>query len=122
MGHAIIADIPQCEYCKPCVHYKYLYQNGDKSSPKVCLYILDAGHMLPCPTGDGCTERATPEEWAKTALGKSQERHSQYRRKGGRTKSVKDSSSDTDANLLHMVSQGYTVNQIDQRLREMRDA
>lgn len=61
--------VPDIKYCVPYVHYRYLYQNGKRDSPKACLYILDAGHSRGCAAGEGCSKRETPKEWARSILG-----------------------------------------------------
>lgn len=38
------------DYCKGCGHLT----RGSGFGP-ICNYILDTGHMRPCPGGDGCT-------------------------------------------------------------------
>ena len=44
MGY--LSKIPDIAYCKSCVHYRSLYHDGKKDTPKACHYILDTGFAL----------------------------------------------------------------------------
>lgn len=59
----------QSRHCDGCAHYRPLYESTPKTSPRVCLYILNFKRSRGCPAGAGCTKRITPEAFAKTPRG-----------------------------------------------------
>lgn len=67
MGY--LSKIPDVAYCKSCVHYRSLYHDGKKDTPKACHYILDTGCSRGCPPGNGCNQRETAAQWKKTKQG-----------------------------------------------------
>lgn len=121
MGHAFLADMPQCDYCQPCVHYQYLYHNGSRDAPKVCLYILDTGHMRPCPAGEGCTERVTPQQFAETKQGAILVDQRACNSRGGkRTHTTWDQ--EADAQLVRLRAAGFSQKKIADRLGKTESA
>ena len=65
----IHGGLPQSRYCSTCAHYMPLYESKPKTSPRVCLYILNFKRSRGCPAGAGCPHRITPEDWAKEKSG-----------------------------------------------------
>lgn len=59
----------QSRHCDGCAHYRPLYESTPKTSPRVCLYILNFKRSRGCPPGYGCPKRITPEAFAKTPHG-----------------------------------------------------
>ena len=59
----------QSRHCDGCAHYRPLYESTPKTSPRVCLYILNFKRSRGCPAGAGCPHRITPEDWAKEKSG-----------------------------------------------------
>lgn len=53
----------QSRHCDGCAHYRPLYESNPKTSPRVCLYILNFKRSR------GCPHRITPKDWAKEKSG-----------------------------------------------------
>ena len=55
-------------YCKPCIYCR------SAGIVTACHYYLDMHKKLPCPTGDGCTERTIlpPDQRAAYIASKSE--------------------------------------------------
>lgn len=118
---SMISDITKCAYCVPCAHYRFLYQNGKKDAPKVCLYILDTGHSRGCQAGVGCNKRKTPKELAASKQGVTQfEQFSHISADGKKTRTVWDG--ETDAQLLRLRAGGMPLKQIAARLGKTESA
>lgn len=109
----LLGMIPVVTYCIPCVHYRFLYQNGKHDSPKVCLYILDAGHSRGCPAGKGCCKRASAAQWEASRQGTVQAEQLAHNSAGGKqTRTHTPWNAEADAQLLQLRASGLTAKQI----------
>lgn len=73
----------QSRHCDGCAHYRPLYESTPKTSPRVCLYILNLKHSRGCLAGAGCPHRITPEDLEKEKSGMEAMRRRRQSSRGG---------------------------------------